>query len=198
MRTLLVALLTLMLVACSGSAVEDPQTTDDTMTPAPAPSEVITVLPDPTHSIGPEPTASGTDGRDPRVKVEDIPPDPELMASMECEPLSPETESRLEWLWGEPIVHGLQVEVGEGLTPGEVWWIVTYSSTSEEFGERSSILLTNHPGIPDERGTWLLLGAQVVNARGEWAHTWDGTRWDIERLTRGQSAVAKALECFGA
>ncbi|HHV20419.1 MAG TPA: hypothetical protein GXZ30_02610 [Propionibacterium sp.] len=99
-----------------------------------------------------------------------------------CQPISEHTQARIQQRWGEPAAHGVQVQVGEGISIGERWWVVAYEAPS-----MNEYVLTNYPGLsPSQRGIWFRL-----------SHTgWDGVEWDRDRLDQGEAALAKASECL--
>ena len=121
-----------------------------------------------------------------RASAEAIPTDPDLVASMECEPLSTDLLSQMRFEFGTPT-RSVQVEVGEGLTPGEVWWVVVLDSPADDsysWGIRR--FLTNAPG---GGGAWDWL---AIQPRDPWANV----LWDAQRLTRAQAALVKAERCL--
>lgn len=195
MRTLALVIPLALLAGAAGCA--------DDKTPAYLPAESPTaaeVVPLDTTSPGPTPTASpsitevpGLDGQmKPLGDAATIPPDEELMASMRCEPLGEQVDARIYNLWGYRPVSSTRVEVGEGLTPGEVWWVFAFSY--ERDGHVfDHAMLTSNPSYPGE-GSWLILGDEVASESN--LSSWDGVKWDAERLERGQSALAKALSCL--
>ena len=123
-----------------------------------------------------------------RSEVEAIPPDPELVATMECEPLSRDLLARMRMDFGTPT-KSIQVEVGEGLTPGETWWVVILDSPADDAYQWAELrrFLTNAPGAPDE-SQWISVPSK--------SDPWRSVEWDSERLTRAQSALIKAHECL--
>lgn len=128
----------------------------------------------------------------PRASAETIAPDEALMSEMVCEPVTEATERKVYGLWGEEIGSIVQVEVGEGLEPGDIWWVVAY--TTDQHPNRQA-LLTNFPGGGNGRR---VLGPSVEGYGDyEW-NPWDNVRWDAERLKVGQSALAKAFDCLEA
>lgn len=201
--------LALLLGLCVGCTAVVPDGTDALLPESPSsvsaaptdqdavsqPPEDLGATQQPAPTPGPDQTTGGQTAAVPRASAETIRPDPEIMATMECEVLSAATEERIYRLWGVPVETAVQVEVGEGLTPGEIWWVITYMSTSELDGRIRSDRLTNHPGNPEERGEWFILGSWVPSQDGP-AYTWDNIHWDAERLARGQSALSKAHECL--
>lgn len=143
---------------------------DVTLEASPSPSEVM---------------VRGLDGEPkPRASAETIAPDAAVLATMECEPVSRELLDRKRIDFGAPR-RSVQVEVGEGLTPGETWWVVILDSPSDEaHKEGLRPFLTNAPG-PGGADEWISLrGLKRV-------------AWDSERLVRAQSALTKAEECLG-
>lgn len=111
--------------------------------------------------------------------------DESIMASMVCEPVDSALLERMRMQLGCPR-RAVQVEVGEGLVSGELWWVVVLDSPpddSYEWGLRA--FLTNAPGR-SEGDTWI-----DVDFRS--SDPWENVTWDAERLVRAQSALEKAL-----
>lgn len=118
-------------------------------------------------------------------------PDPAIVATMTCKPLSKELLDKMRFQFGTPT-RSVQVEAGEGLDPGSRWWIVISDSPPDDaypWGIRR--FLTNAPGSmePEDTGRWIPLPA---------SDTWVNVSWDRARLTRAQSALVKAEGCLGA
>lgn len=163
-------------------------------TPAYLPSEdespeaAIPVVATTAEASPPVVTVRGLDGEPkPRASAETIAPDEAIMATMECEPVSEDTADRIYRLRGHRVEDAVQVEVGEGLEPGEIWWVVAYAS--DDFREGTALLTT----FPSGGSGYRDLGETVEGS--PW-NRWDNVRWDAERLAKGQSALAKALECI--
>ena len=162
-------------------------------TPAYLPSEdespeaAIPVVATTAEASPPVVTVRGLDGEPkPRASAETIAPDEAIMATMECEPLSTDLLSKMRFEFGAPT-RSVQVEVGEGLTPGEVWWVVVLDSPADDsysWGIRR--FLTNAPG---GGGAWDWL---AIQPRDPWANV----LWDAQRLTRAQAALVKAERCL--
>ncbi|HHV20806.1 MAG TPA: hypothetical protein GXZ30_04610 [Propionibacterium sp.] len=111
-------------------------------------------------------------------------PDPAIMASMTCEPVDKDLLDELRSELGTPT-RSIQVEVGEGLNPGEDWWLVILDSPADDsyaWGLRH--FLTNAPGGGP---LWIPLPQE---------DPWMYVQWDAERLTRAQSALVKAQGCL--
>lgn len=183
MRYVVSALVLVLGVAGCNGSVED----NLTPTAAPEPTDAVTVAPVDTRS--PEPEAETESEAEPtsQSSEESIAPDPEIMATMECEPLSEELLDRMRIHFGTPD-RSVQVEVGEGLTPGEIWWVVILDSSADDSYEWEELrqFMTNAPGISAD-GRWIPLGL---------SDPWSTVSWDSERLVRGQSALTKARECL--
>lgn len=177
----------LLLVGCTDGGGESPE---PVLTPAPP---VVVTLEEQAETATPTPSVvmvRGLDGEmKPRASAETIAPDEAIMATMECEPISDDTTDRIYRLHGEKWADAIQVEVGEGLEPGETWWIV-----AGDTGPSSSIeaMVTSLPG---GGSGYHYLGSSVRGHGDEW-NRWDDVHWDAERLERGQSALAKALDCL--
>lgn len=90
--------------------------------------------------------------------------------------------------FGTPT-RSIQVEVGEGLTLGETWWVVILDSPADDAYQWAELrrFLTNAPGVSGE-GHWI-----PVPSKGD---PWGSVEWDFERLVRAQSALVKAHECL--
>lgn len=116
-----------------------------------------------------------------------VPVDPELVASMDCEPLSAALLEKMRADFGRPN-RAVQVKVGEGLNPGQVWWVVVLDSPADFSYEWEELrpFLTTAPGV-ENLGKWINL------AGGD---PWRNVKWDSERLVRGQSALTKAQNCL--
>ncbi len=173
------ASVTLLLVGCSAPSIDGGEISS---TPPPAPSSAPpnepVVVPTPSEpAVTPSPS-----------EVETIPSDPELVATMECEPLSRDLLARMRMDFGTPT-RSIQVEAGEGLTPGETWWVVILDSPADDAYQWLELrqFLTNAPGFSDE-GQWI-----PVPSTGD---PWGSVKWDSERLIRAQSALIKAQECL--
>lgn len=181
-------LMAVVLVGCSGPV------DDDQVTPEPTPTETVIPLPPVTQepideAVDPDvETAIDTDsGPTAPAGEESIAPDPGIMATMECEPLSEDLRARMRIHFGTPE-RSVQVEVGEGLTPGEIWWVIVLDSPSDDSYQWviPRRFLTNAPGVAED-DIWIPLWL---------SDTWRPVKWDSERLVRGQSALTKALECL--
>lgn len=168
-----------------------------TTEPAPAPSpsasvddyegEVIEV---PTELVTPS-TADGTG----TFSTSSVLPDPRIMATMSCEVPAPATLDRIRRRWGDEPLEAVQVEVGEGLTPGEIWWLVAYRT--EKDGDRWSgnQWLTNAPGLAEGAdATWINSGGVYIAKNN--ASFGGNLHWDEEGTARAQSALAKSLDCL--
>lgn len=171
--------LVLFLFGCSAPLEQQPTPTP---TASPTPTDTVTPVP---------PWEPDDDGDGPPAWQ--VSPDPAIIASMECEPISEDTQQQIGALWGDIYVDGVQVEVGEGNTPGELWWVVIFAYSDDSEGFMS--WLTNQPGLPGERGTWINAGVRV-EVEGEWL-TMIGADWDHERMVRAQSATIAAWDCLG-
>lgn len=111
--------------------------------------------------------------------------DESVMASMACEPVDSALLERMRIQLGYPR-RAVQVEVGEGLTSGELWWVVVLDSPpddSYDWGLRA--FLTNAPGL-SEGGTW-------IDVDFKSSDPWKNVTWDTERLARANAALEKAL-----
>lgn len=89
---------------------------------------------------------------------------------MSCDPLSSDLLDRVRFEFGTPT-RSVQVEVGEGLTPGETWWVVVLDSPpddSYQWGLRA--FLTDAPGL-EEGGTWIPVPLDDNNP-------WEYVSWD--------------------
>ncbi|WP_435299702.1 hypothetical protein [Timonella sp. A28] len=119
---------------------------------------------------------------EPRV----VPSDPAIMSKMSCAPVDPALIERIKKDFGNPK-RTVQVKVGEGLDPDEIWWVVVFDLPPfESFKGGFRAFLTTAPGLPAD-GKWISL-------RGK--DTWRSVDWDDEKLVRGQSALSKGYECL--
>ncbi|RMB57074.1 hypothetical protein EAX62_16415 [Tessaracoccus antarcticus] len=131
---------------------------------------------------------------DPDVEVEPIPA-PALVAIMECEPISDATRLSHESRWGAvDWQDAVQVPVGEGLTPGELWW-VTISTTD---GETARARLTNAGSVDDPaQAEWLIASGWQVSSRPTGVWKWfPHAKWDLEGQQRLWAAIAKGYQCL--
>lgn len=174
--------------------------------PAPTPAETVIVVEDPTAVEPSAPSSTPTDslgGEDGRaLKPQTIAPDPALMESMECLPVPDQTlefahTSTQAGFNKAPLIDSAMVEVGEGLTPGEVWWLIALHyeerKGSPTAWDTEFVRLTNQPGLSSgERGMWIQ-SRQDDLGRYMWQHV----KWqDEESFARLQSAASKALSCL--
>ncbi len=169
------ASVTLLLIGCTTPSTDGIEASS--APPPMSPNEAV-VVPTPTEpAVTPSPSEVGT-----------IPSDPELVATMECEPLSQNLLAKMRMDFGNPTAS-VQVEVGEGLTPGETWWVVILDSPADDAYQWEELrrFLTNAPGISDE-GQWI-----PVPSTGD---PWGSVEWDSERLMKAESALMKAHECL--
>ncbi len=177
-----------LLAAVTGCTSESPPSPDETApvtASTPTPIEASTAAP----SSSTEPTEAA-----PSTSVSEwvalpmdkraIPPDPELVAAMVCEPLNQETAEYGRGWYGPPPHEPVQVKVGEGLQAGEYWWVVVIDQTMGEFTNHA--WLTNQPGLTGTQGTW-------INITGGYYFV----QWtDLNRFVRAQSALSKAISCL--
>lgn len=189
----LVSLLCLVLLAGCSNAPPMYGPERPTSTASATPTETVTPVP-PREPKGEE-EQEVEDDPAPTLDLRETAPDPQVMAAMECEPISEDTQQRIYALWGWEVDHGVRVEVGEGNTPSETWWIVTFAYSNTDHPDWGS-WLTNQPGSPGERGQWIQAGTRM-EVDGEFLPHLMGVDWDRERLTRGHSAIAKSWDCVG-
>lgn len=130
-----------------------------------------------------------------RRRAPKIVADPGLVAAMECEPVDPGLIERGHFDIGTPT-RAVQVEIGEGLAGGEIWWLVAYDmSKDDSYPARVRTWISNAPGLTEAgEGEW---------RDGKWIEVyptgntpWLNVHWDAGRLARGQAALTKALECL--
>lgn len=179
------AVLVVLVLALVGCSAEDP---------APSPSSE----PVETFTARPAPDASQSEsGQAGDFSISSVLPDPAIMATMECEPLSDDVRSRISDRWGSVPAHSVQVEVGEGLTEGELWWVISWVDEGGDPLHDGAQHLTNAPGLPSGvEGTWISSGGVYVQERNA---TFGGNvRWDAEGIARAQSALATSLDCLEA
>jgi|GEM_PF-1842558 len=125
---------------------------------------------------------------DPQPSATVIHSDPAVMEKMACKALTPSLLKSMELTFGYPT-RSVQVKVGEGLTPGEMWWVVILDSPpddSHRWGIRP--FLTNAPGLEHGgKGTWITLGE---------TSPWESVSWPDEKLVTAQSALERAYGCL--
>ncbi len=141
------------------------------------------------------PTPSDVQSQADHVHAEEILPDPSIMATMTCEPVSDETLAYLGQVYAPPLMEPVQVLVGEGLSPGEDWWVIVTDLDRGPTGGNNQ-WLTNQPGLSGERGNWIGIGAETRAPDGTMRSSFDGVHWDYERLVKGRNALTKAFECL--
>lgn len=132
-----------------------------------------------------------------------VDPDPDLVATMECEPVE---EGLLDGTAGDDgsgnvygpdfddVLRAVQVEVGEGNEPGSRWWVVVMDRAGDAGDPRVHrlALLTNAPGLstPVERRLEQF-GGKAVYIPLPADDRWQSVDWDDAKLVR----AASALEC---
>jgi len=131
---------------------------------------------------------AGDEDSDPQPSATVIHSDPAVMEKMACKALAPSLLKSMELTFGYPT-RSVQVKVGEGLTPGEMWWVVILDSPPDDryqWGIRP--FLTNAPGLEHGgKGTWIELGE---------TNPWESVSWPDEKLVTAQSALEKASKCL--
>lgn len=109
-----------------------------------------------------------------------------------CEPVSQNLLDAMRSQFGTPA-RAVQVEVGEGLEPGENWWIVVLDSPADDaykWGIRA--FLTNAPGVSSkDEWKWIIIDIDSDDP-------WRNVSWDGQRLARAQSALDVALDYLDA
>ena len=127
MKTLAAAAAGLALLAgCSvGDTIRNVVAPETPLIAVPSPSpdddeaiEVVAPEPSLTPSVVMVPGLDGTPS--PRASAETIAPRPDLMAAMECEPLSDFTEAQGRAVFGDYPMKPVQVKVGPGTTPARL------------------------------------------------------------------------------
>lgn len=209
-RTVAAAVGISLLSACSAvdsvrEVVVPPETPlVDVSEPSPSETEVpveeVIEVVEPPEPESPSAEAWEDDHRD--LEPQLVEPDPALVESMECLPV-PEgslefaTDSTQAGQNGVSLIDSAMVEVGEGLNPGETWWLVALAFEEPtlgrvQIGDSPVVRLTNQPGLPEgERGSWIM---SRKDDRGR--HMWHHVKWeDEESFVRLQSAATKALDC---
>lgn len=166
--------------------------------PEPAPSTAVSETPSPTIEPVPpvEPsTVQESPDQGPDADQGEPVPDPALVASMECEPISDATRLSHESRWGAVDWNdAVQVPVGEGLTPGELWW-VTVSTTD---GETGRARLTNAGSLDDPtQADWLIASDWESRSQpGVYWKYYPSVAWEAEGQQRLYAATAKGFECL--
>lgn len=186
-----VGLLALVVAGCASGAegVEAPAPSSSARPSAEATVEYVPA----SESTPVAPAAPASDAPVVRASAETIPPAPEVMAGMECEPLSDETRDYIPAEQTRRPVEPVQVLIGEGLTPGELWWVVAFERNNEAAVNQAWI--TTQPGV-DGQGKWLNISSGRVLPDGSVGSEWHNVHWDHDRLVRGQSALRVALDCL--
>ncbi len=185
----------LSLLALSACAAPGP-------VPEPVPSSThsgaVSETPSPTggqvSSVG-SPSSSESAGSDSDVEAEPV-PDPALVAVMECEPISDGTRLSHESRWGAvDWKDAVQVPVGEGLTPGELWW-VTVSTIDGELGRAR---LTNADSLDDPtQAEWLIASEWQSSSKPTGMWKWfPYVEWEPKDRQRLHAATAKGYQCLG-
>ena len=172
MKRMVGALAAIVLITgctAGGAPTPTPNATSAPPASAAATPQVVTSTPVPTATS----MARGT--------AEEIWPNEAIMATMTCEPINAENAQYARETWNGDPSKGVQVEIGEGLTQGVIFSVVVFPA-----GDEYLKMITGG-------GEWYSLGA-LTNGN----YSWDGIHWDAERLERGQSALAKALDCVNA
>lgn len=115
---------------------------------------------------------------------------------MTCERISDATVASHESRWGAvDWTDAVQVPVGVGLTPGELWWVTV--STSDDMTGR--VRLTNAGSRDDpSEAEWLIAAGwqSSTEPHGYWKY-FPHVEWDSIGHVRLHAAVAKGYECLG-
>lgn len=184
-------LVTAVVASCTASPDRD-----EDMTPV----EMTAATPSPSSSTAVD-ANSTLDGPVVRASAETIAPDPELVAQMECDPLSAETAQYIpqEQRYRVAPVEPVQVLIGEGLEAGEMWWVVAFEREGQFVidGQRAAnqAWITTQPGV-EGQGKWLNISSSQILPDGSVGSEWHNIHWDHDRLVRGQSALRRALDCL--
>lgn len=136
-------------------------------------------------------TVRGLDGEPkPVASAETIAADPDLMDSLECEPVRADVLEGMRGTFGTPD-RSVQVEVGQGVWPAQTWWVVVLDTPADVNGEWEELrpFLKDGPQMPQGEGQY---GARWIPLD----ETWSRVSWDAERLVVGKTALAKALSCL--
>lgn len=168
---------TLLLTSCSGQAAPE---SESSTSPTPDGTKTPTVVLD--YEEEPEPE----DEEEPPPPP--IKPDRSLMKKMSCDAFEPEAPEVIISDFGN-YTRSTQVKVGEGLIPGEEWWIVALelpADDSRDAGIRS--FLTTEPGPPIPYVSWIEIGGD---------DPWASVEWSRKKLVVAESALTKAHECLG-
>jgi len=84
------------------------------------------------------------------------------------------------------------VEVGEGNTPGEYWWVVVWERYSDKWtphGLYYQTYHTNAPGSIDEASEmWIDLGLSTVPDNVPRGQMWSNLSWTGDRLAQAKEA----------
>lgn len=102
-----------------------------------------------------------------------------------------------------PASRAWMVEAGQGVTPGEFWWVVVWERYSDQVvpsGTYRQVYLTNVPSPSKPTGEhWVEVGLVDLDDNPVLSYFrgyWSNVAWSGERLAAGQEAEAKALSCL--
>lgn len=115
--------------------------------------------------------------------------DEAIMKTMTCEPLREDLAASQQF--GPPPTRAVQVEVGEGLEPGRVWWVAVMNLPDDPYRgwpPRTVHHLTDAPARQSAgEAKWIEIHP---------SNPWVNVRWDAQQLVRAQSALTKAEGCL--
>lgn len=118
-----------------------------------------------------------------------IPPDLDLMSEMTCDPLPQQFLETNGTEFGIPL-QSAHINVGQGLTSSEDWWVVVYDSPADSGNGTPREVrryLTTAPSNPQYTGQWIELGKK---------DPWRSVHWPDSKLVVAQSALEKATQCL--
>lgn len=196
LRLLAAAVIVAFLTGCSssgpGPTVGPPETPrTETSEAVVSPTSEVIIVEEMEVTMAPVETVRGLDGEPkPVASGASIAPDPDVMASMACEPVRPDVLECVRLMFGTPD-RSVQVEVGEGVWPAETWWVVVLDTPPDETSDWEELrpFLTNGPQVPEGKSQY---GSRWIPLDDSWSRVY----WDAERLMLGKSALAKALACL--
>jgi hypothetical protein len=145
-------------------------------------------------------TGSGTEAAGGSLSVQSSSSQPETDAnSFTCEPISGKV---LEWIvrtfnGGYRFSPDLavQVEVGEGNTANEMWWVVSFISEGDGVREHRTFL-TNAPSTIKSANGELWIAIDGNDPEGSTPQDWSQVNWPPDKIARGEAAEQKALSCL--
>ncbi|MDR0483118.1 MAG: hypothetical protein LBH13_08210 [Cellulomonadaceae bacterium] len=182
---LAVVMVALAVLAGCGAASVDPSDDAATIAQSPSPASSPVDSEEPTESPDPQPSPTAIPSVDPMT--------------LTCEDAPADVMSAIAERWGQnvllPGARAVMVEVGEGTTAGEMWWIVAANAPGSTSEHPDLFGLTNVPSQDKPSGdTWISLPASeyaLSNIRG-----WQHVDWPLEKLGIARAAALRAISCL--